>query len=557
MVILFSCRNNRLHIIYSWEGCDAPAGARAATSLRVKSLGQDLGLEGAQHQIYVTQNGEPPLLVSMFLQRKLPFIVMNEDAAPREDGYDLASGYVRCFQLHERGNGTCRANETDLSALQVSGLSASDCYIFVRHQGKDPEKSFEDSEMGSLLAIDTSAVLVYIGSSVSESQRTFIECHVNTDGILFTSLCGQNAINVQDISNRENVLSLLGLPLVPTTPMPAPTRPMRLFEVSESRRSVGGMFCQEVGAGSFAQTDLSVRGTYVLDGGSDRLWVWFGSGELTGDECELVIRVAIRYSRNISELMYYKLTPEEEKSKVQLQYAAKAAAAESESGTTNKPPPKMRSVAKGGGGLRAICECPNISILLCDSGKEDADFKSCFFGWKETPPRPVGYASAYQQFFLDNLDAPASEDEAERPEEQVQEKKEEPATKKKYFTTAKKASGRTLTLEQRLGTGRTTTGKRGSVHIAASQELVINQNDHKLDDVLSEISAGELNWLGYKYVDKKQLDLLGKGNGGLVVSEISIELCFHNKVSKVEPSIRVLNLLVPIFVCAIGGGCIF
>jgi hypothetical protein len=80
-VILYSCKMGSLNIVYSWEGNQASLSARTATGLRVQTLMGDLKAvegvksDGAQHQIYVQQNAEPPLLVAIFLSRCIPFIV--------------------------------------------------------------------------------------------------------------------------------------------------------------------------------------------------------------------------------------------------------------------------------------------------------------------------------------------------------------------------------------------------------------------------------------------------------------------------------------------------
>jgi len=80
-VIVYSCKMGSLNVVYTWEGKTASLSARTATGLRVQTLMNDLkaanGTEtvGAQHQIYVQQNAEPPLLVAIFHSRSIPLIV--------------------------------------------------------------------------------------------------------------------------------------------------------------------------------------------------------------------------------------------------------------------------------------------------------------------------------------------------------------------------------------------------------------------------------------------------------------------------------------------------
>ena len=73
-VIMYSCKRGKegkggLHIVYTWEGDQAPLSARTVAGLRVQTLKDDLKFEGAQHQIYVQQFSEPPLLVAIFASR--------------------------------------------------------------------------------------------------------------------------------------------------------------------------------------------------------------------------------------------------------------------------------------------------------------------------------------------------------------------------------------------------------------------------------------------------------------------------------------------------------
>ena len=42
-----------------------------------------------------------------------------------------------------------------------------------------------------------------------------------------------------------------------------------------------------------------------IDSGSTKVYVWFGCGEITKDECELAIRIGIRYSRKAPEMSMY------------------------------------------------------------------------------------------------------------------------------------------------------------------------------------------------------------------------------------------------------------
>ena len=82
-------------------------------------------------------------------------------------------------------------------------------------------------------------------------------------------------------------LATLRLPSISSLPeaLPPVTRPPRLFNVSNAKRSVGGMFVEDQGGGYFAQSDLAARGTHVLDTGSTKLYVWFGCGEITPQVC--------------------------------------------------------------------------------------------------------------------------------------------------------------------------------------------------------------------------------------------------------------------------------
>ena len=76
-VVLYVCKMGSLNLVYTWEGQQALLSSRTVAGLRVQSLKDDLSLkkDSAQHQIYVMQGAEPPLLVSMFSARSIPFVV--------------------------------------------------------------------------------------------------------------------------------------------------------------------------------------------------------------------------------------------------------------------------------------------------------------------------------------------------------------------------------------------------------------------------------------------------------------------------------------------------
>jgi hypothetical protein len=301
------------------------------------------------------------------------------------------------------------------------------------------------------------------------------------------------------------------------------------------------MFVEEIGGGYFNQDDLFERGTFILDSGSTHLWVWFGDGALSKDECELVIRVAVRLSRHIKEMKYY--TP------VDLLRTQNAVTS-------------LNKVSKGGG--REAVECPPITVELCESGREPANFKACFFGWQDTKAKDK-YVKMYQKYLAENLEEPASDDEAaktRRAQEQQQasdrsesamgastenDAKSEQLKRLSFYASsgakpkalgngraggrgsmgrggggrgsggalAKKVAGRTLTIEERLG-GVTKAGRRGSIHMAnASQPLKFNQDTVSLSSVMAQLHAKELNWVVYGYTSKQELSLLGSGKDGL------------------------------------------
>jgi hypothetical protein len=306
------------------------------------------------------------------------------------------------------------------------------------------------------------------------------------------------------------------------------------------------MFTEEVGGGYFNQTDLFERGTFILDSGSTHLWVWFGDGALSKDECELAIRVAIRLSRHINQMKYY---------------------IPSKSLKPTNTLSGLKQVSKGGG-IEAV-ECPSITIELCERGREPANFKACFFGWQDMKVKN-NYVEKYNKYLQENTEEPASDEEdakqqkaqeqQRRPSEEQRDKSvasaptNDPMSKKFARSSifagsgakpgallggragrgaagrgggrggggggfggalAKKAAGRTLTLEERLGS-MTQPGRRGSIHMAnASQPLKFNQDTVGLSAVMAQLHAKALNWVAYGYTTKQELSLLGCGTDGL------------------------------------------
>ena len=196
---------------------------------------------------------------------------------------------------------------------------------------------------------------------------------------------------------------MMGIPVNTTPPLLAPSRPVRLFQVSYAKRKVGGMFVEEIGSSYFSQADLVSRGVFILDSGSTHLWIWIASGEITPEEIKLAIQVAVEYSSNISLLPSYKLTPEEEEAK--LRGAARTQAAKSHA-SEGIAIPRMKSIAKGGTGIREVVECPAITIQIVVASQETPAFKDCFFGWNDTessPSAPLHNLSTYREFLLDNI----------------------------------------------------------------------------------------------------------------------------------------------------------
>jgi len=423
-------------------------------------------------------------------------------------------------------------------------MSGCDCYVILRRQTSSSSLPGTASLSTDFCQPGAVCILKWFGPESSDEHRALAD-RVALAGTL-PAICdlAEPLSPVSNLNDSPHICPFLDINPSSVPPLPPTTRPIRLFNVSHAKRQVGAMFVEEIGGGYFNQDDLFERGTFILDSGSTHLWVWFGDGALSQDECELAVRVAIRLSRYIKQMKYY----------------IPADLMKTQNVVTG-----LKQVSKGGG--RDAVECPPITVELCESGREPANFKACFFGWQDTKGKDK-YVKMYDKYLAENLDEPASDDEAAktlRAQEQQQQASErrvstggtpvegaqsEKLARLSFYAgsgtkpgalvngqagrggrgsmgrggaggrssggaLAKKVAGRTLTIEERLG-GVTKAGRRGSIHMAnASQPLKFNQDTMGLSIVMAQLHAKELNWVAYGYTSKQELSLLGSGKDGL------------------------------------------
>ncbi|KAH8075233.1 hypothetical protein JL721_1230 [Aureococcus anophagefferens] len=543
IIACYGCKNGALHVVYTWEGDTASLKARTAAGLRVASLKDDCGWEGAEHQLYCYQNAEPALLVTVLrkhlgghglltLRGRTAGGYLREHTADDDDaarGFDAPGGRVRALRVGSPPGSDAqdaelvRAAEEPLETL-LGGYrfenEASWVFVKTAPDGSVDRRVAHGNDASPAVRGRAEAVAGFgdlarwLDAACSSGTITALE-PTGAGPAAFAPLApadfGAFGLDSMLYEGLEELATFEDLPtgddgLFSRTFKADATRPARLFEVSHAKRAVGGMFVTDLGR-TFRQQDLlgnNARGTFVLDAGGDVVYVWFGAGPVARTEAALAVAVGGGYAREVPTMDCYKL------------HAAER--------DRDASAPTARLKRVHGQHHRASMaprrDCPDLSVVLVDAGAEPPEFVACFFGWQ-----PLGQGSAFAEAFAGDVAAAVAGTMVLEEDEAAEKRSHEPVvTKTIEDDETMKRRARTLargrasedrvqargdgevTIAERLGS-KVSTGKRGSLHVAAPQPLTIVEDDeHRGCTIQRDVAAlhgGDEDFLVYAYSGKK------------------------------------------------------
>ncbi|KAK7231320.1 actin filament capping protein [Aureococcus anophagefferens] len=555
IIACYGCKNGALHVVYTWEGDTASLKARTAAGLRVASLKDDCGWEGAEHQLYCYQNAEPALLVTVLrkhlgghglltLRGRTAGGYLREHTADDDDaarGFDAPGGRVRALRVGSPPGSDAqdaelvRAAEEPLETL-LGGYrfenEASWVFVKTAPDGSVDRRVAHGNDASPAVRGRAEAVAGFgdlarwLDAACSSGTITALE-PTGAGPAAFAPLApadfGAFGLDSMLYEGLEELATFEDLPtgddgLFSRTFKADATRPARLFEVSHAKRAVGGMFVTDLGR-TFRQQDLlgnNARGTFVLDAGGDVVYVWFGAGPVARTEAALAVAVGGGYAREVPTMDCYKL------------HAAER--------DRDASAPTARLKRVHGQHHRASMaprrDCPDLSVVLVDAGAEPPEFVACFFGWQ-----PLGQGNAFAEAFAGDVAAAVAGTMVLEEDEAAEKRSHEPVvTKTIEDDETMKRRARTLTrgrasedrvqargdgevtIAERLGS-KVSTGKRGSLHVAAPQPLTIVEDDeHRGCTIQRDVAAlhgGDEDFLVYAYSGKKIVKRLAHGVGGL------------------------------------------
>jgi hypothetical protein len=243
-------------VLYLWIGSECPATRRAAIALQAKDILQRYNVTGAIEQVPIDQGREPMFFLSLMAMKAGPYLVLNESIL--DDGsaggaamrvvlevlsLDLGIQYEAAF-----------AHQCDIAEFQARGALTSRSYILLNGRG------------GSM------SVQVLKGP---HSPAHVVEATDRRAGML-ADFFGASIENVEWYDARK-AFGTVGAKAAVHQVSTSPSRPRRLWYVSNARRALAAAFVAEVGQGGcFLQADLEAGDSYIADPGDEVIYVWHG-----------------------------------------------------------------------------------------------------------------------------------------------------------------------------------------------------------------------------------------------------------------------------------------
>lgn len=297
--VLYVCKNNSRAFVYLWVGNDCPADVQAALALRCKEIFPP-GV--APDQIHVQQGREPALLLRIIAAKKhIPLVVV-----ARSSYANGIEKFERCLELSVTNvllpNQSSIAIELPISGLPELCPQKARVYIAVSAAADKASPS----DRGSRYTAKSVAVRIAVGCDCSEvvlqGARSVAEAACDVlrtqeedsalEALHIAGRCRVGSIGSHSVVVNEYAQELADVTISYPHSLKATIqeisagrdlkltqlRPIRLFQVSQSRRAVGAMFVEEIGSGGvFLRGDLSQMDCYILDSGADVLYVWMGA----------------------------------------------------------------------------------------------------------------------------------------------------------------------------------------------------------------------------------------------------------------------------------------
>jgi hypothetical protein len=301
-VVLFSYKNGSAHVIHTWTGAHAPLTNRTACSLKAQTLLFDLKLDGAEYHSHLRQHAESVFFCELLKRAETSFVVLTQHEP----------------QLHHVFK-VCTTPYVDTDAVMI----VEQDFKTVAQQGLYDLNSYVVIVLDENVDVAPS-LYVYFGTKANrlthDSVRTITTPSARSGdvGSVLNALLHElqpeqearkswkpNVIQLGPLSGTSQ-LARVGLLNGPISALER-SKSLRLFEISYSKRQVGGMFVEEIGSSvmngingnvtTFRQSDLKETRAYVLDSASSSLFVWFGKNTTWEEDRMLAIEVAALYSR--------------------------------------------------------------------------------------------------------------------------------------------------------------------------------------------------------------------------------------------------------------------
>ena len=309
--IQYVCKNGSRAVMYLWVGNSCPADVQAALALRCKEV---FPPNVSPDQIHVQQGREPPLLLRIVASRRpcplcivssigdtLPTstlekcfeVSITDVLLPTQSPMMIEVSTSRLPPLHSR-NARVRVSVVTSSCDTAGTCSAESVTSSIEVGDNCAEATIEGARsiaanivhILGVQEVDSSLHILHTSSRSRVNSVSSTSCDAAVAHIKYSAAV-KVLVNEARSHSHKNRLSR-------NPDIVRPLRPVRLFQVSQSRRSVGAMFVEEIGiCGTFTKEDLSAQDCYILDGGYNILYVWFG-GECMYPAMALVTRVARR-----------------------------------------------------------------------------------------------------------------------------------------------------------------------------------------------------------------------------------------------------------------------
>lgn len=505
---IFSCKNETMHHIFTWEGEHASVRAKAVAG--ISTTGKDIPgvteeIMGTKIFKFITQGKEPRLLTKLLekktqhymLKQAIPTERLRNDAEVKEIYIDSQKRKILTFEVNEVGSFGARSCEIPFTTILENGLSSKCCYVIYR--GTETKPSMFQMSIGNFIPTE---VFFYIGEKATETSIELtkkLSKDVNLPKLFgfqdFITI-DTNAFDLAEEINQKE----LEIVTNDEIDLPESTRPIRLVRVSQSLKQVGSMFIHDVGDGAFAQNDLSESECYLLDTGSTEIYLWVGSS-CTNPQVELGIETATRY--------------------------------------IHRALPKIKS-----GEL-----LPKLKLI--DSGDEPMVFKCCFYGWQNK--KLDSKKGKLSRTFLDKIPKYvkiAKRNDNERKEEEKQTKlksrrtnllkfKQQQTLRKTRMKTIQR--GKIVSFKKKISefTMLEKVGDRVEIDpitrtitvVKIGKPLEILQKELTIDDLCKSVTTGSYNWVLFQYLNPKQIQFVERGENGAneLMSSIASYMSFDKE----------------------------